>query len=58
MGITLITPGSSLGFVIAFLSAFDRGDQVAIATPGYQLITIFCLRYQTIFGSARAEQGG
>ena len=30
-----ITPGSSLGFAIAFLSAFDRGDRVAIATPGY-----------------------
>ena len=30
-----ITPGSSLGFVIAFLSAFDRGDRIAIATPGY-----------------------
>ena len=30
-----ITPGSSLRFVIAFLSAFDRGDRVAIASPGY-----------------------
>jgi aspartate/methionine/tyrosine aminotransferase len=30
-----ITPGSSLGFAIAFLSAFDRGDRIAIATPGY-----------------------
>ena len=30
-----ITPGSSLGFVIAFLSAFDKGDRVAIASPGY-----------------------
>ena len=30
-----ITPGSSLGFVIAFLSAFDRGDRIAIASPGY-----------------------
>ena len=30
-----ITPGSSLGFGIAFLSAFDRGDRIAIATPGY-----------------------
>lgn len=30
-----ITPGSSIGFVIAFLSAFDRGDKIAITTPGY-----------------------
>ena len=30
-----ITPGSSLGFVIAFLSAFNEGDRVAIVSPGY-----------------------
>ncbi len=30
-----ITPGSSLGFVMAFLSAFDKGDRIAIASPGY-----------------------
>lgn len=30
-----ITPGSSLGFAIAFLAAFDLGDRIAIATPGY-----------------------
>ena len=30
-----VTPGSSLGFAIAFLSAFNQGDCVAIATPGY-----------------------
>jgi aspartate/methionine/tyrosine aminotransferase len=30
-----ITPGSSLGFAIAFLAAFDAGDHIAIATPGY-----------------------
>ncbi len=30
-----VTPGSSLGFAIAFLSAFNQGDRVAIATPGY-----------------------
>ena len=30
-----VTPGSSLGFGIAFLSAFDKGDRIAIATPGY-----------------------
>jgi aspartate/methionine/tyrosine aminotransferase len=30
-----ITPGSSLGFAISFLAAFDPGDHIAIATPGY-----------------------
>ena len=30
-----ITPGSSLGFAISFLAAFDLGDHIAIATPGY-----------------------
>ena len=30
-----VTPGSSLGFAISFLSAFDVGDHIAIATPGY-----------------------
>lgn len=40
-GITLpverifVTTGSSAGFVLAFLSAFDAGDRVALATPGY-----------------------
>ena len=30
-----VTPGSSLGFALAFLAAFDRGDRIALATPGY-----------------------
>ena len=30
-----VTPGSSLGFALAFLAAFDRGDRIAITTPGY-----------------------
>lgn len=30
-----ITTGSSAGFNLAFLSLFDPGDRVAIATPGY-----------------------
>ncbi len=29
------TTGSSAGFNLAFLAAFDAGDRVAIATPGY-----------------------
>lgn len=30
-----ITTGSSAGFQLAFLSAFDVGDRVALASPGY-----------------------
>lgn len=30
-----ITTGSSGGFVLAFLAAFDPGDRVALARPGY-----------------------
>ena len=29
------TTGSSAGFLLAFLSAFDPGDRVALAAPGY-----------------------
>ena len=29
------TTGSSAGFVLAFLAAFDPGDRVALAAPGY-----------------------
>ena len=31
----LVTTGSSGGFLLAFLSAFDVGDRVAMACPGY-----------------------
>jgi aspartate/methionine/tyrosine aminotransferase len=31
----VITTGSSGSFVLAFLAAFDQGDRVALATPGY-----------------------
>ncbi|WP_029138496.1 pyridoxal phosphate-dependent aminotransferase [Nakamurella lactea] len=30
-----LTTGSSSGFILAFLSAFDTGDRVAMARPGY-----------------------
>jgi len=30
-----VTTGSSGGFLLAFLSAFDAGDRVALASPGY-----------------------
>ncbi|MBU0725996.1 MAG: pyridoxal phosphate-dependent aminotransferase [Alphaproteobacteria bacterium] len=29
------TPGSSGGFILAFLAAFEPGDRVALAAPGY-----------------------
>ncbi len=31
----IVTTGSSGGFLLAFLAAFDEGDRVAIARPGY-----------------------
>ena len=30
-----VTTGSSAGFTLAFLAAFDPGDRVAVTTPGY-----------------------
>jgi aspartate/methionine/tyrosine aminotransferase len=34
-GSVAVTTGSSGGFVLAFLAAFDAGDRVALARPGY-----------------------
>ncbi|MDA1088746.1 MAG: pyridoxal phosphate-dependent aminotransferase [Proteobacteria bacterium] len=34
-GRIVVTTGSSGGFVLAFLSAFEAGDRVALASPGY-----------------------
>ncbi|MCG8355793.1 MAG: pyridoxal phosphate-dependent aminotransferase [Kiloniellales bacterium] len=31
----MVTPGSSGGFLLSFLAAFDPGDRVALAAPGY-----------------------
>ena len=31
----VVTTGSSCGFILSFLSAFDPGDRVALAQPGY-----------------------
>ena len=31
----VVTTGSSAGFVLGFLAAFDPGDRIALATPGY-----------------------
>ncbi|HUZ73620.1 MAG TPA: aminotransferase class I/II-fold pyridoxal phosphate-dependent enzyme [Stellaceae bacterium] len=34
-GRIVVTTGSSAGFILAFLAAFDPGDRVALAAPGY-----------------------
>ncbi|MGB6343303.1 MAG: aminotransferase class I/II-fold pyridoxal phosphate-dependent enzyme, partial [Xanthobacteraceae bacterium] len=31
----VVTTGSSAGFMLAFLAAFEPGDRVAVALPGY-----------------------
>ena len=31
----MVTTGSSGAFVVSFLAAFDAGDRVAMAAPGY-----------------------
>jgi aspartate/methionine/tyrosine aminotransferase len=31
----IVTTGSSAGFILSYLAAFDPGDQVAFAVPGY-----------------------
>ena len=54
----VVTPGSSMGFVLAFLAAFDRGDKIALPTPGYpayrNLLT--ALGLEPVLIPARAEQ--
>ncbi|WP_435201934.1 pyridoxal phosphate-dependent aminotransferase [Janibacter sp. GS2] len=43
-----VTTGSSGGFVLAFLAAFDHGDRVALARPGYPA-------YRNILGGLGCE---
>lgn len=54
-----ITPGSSLGFALAFLSAFDRGDRIALATPGYPAYRnlMLALGIEPVNIPARADEG-
>ncbi|MGB2028297.1 MAG: pyridoxal phosphate-dependent aminotransferase [Candidatus Puniceispirillaceae bacterium] len=54
-----ITPGSSLGFALAFLAAFDRGDRIALATPGYPAYRnlMLALGIEPMMMPARAEDG-
>ena len=54
-----ITPGSSLGFALAFLCAFDRGDRIALATPGYPAYRnlMLALGIEPVNMPARADEG-
>jgi aspartate/methionine/tyrosine aminotransferase len=68
----VVTSGSSAGFVLAFLAAFDPGDRVALASPAYpayrNILTALGLvpveleagpdeRYQLTLDRLRAETG-
>src|SRR4051794_7311758 len=68
-----VTTGSSGGFVLAFLAAFDVGDRVALAVPGYpayanilaalgcEVVTLPCgpeTRYQPTVAQLDAIEGG
>ncbi|MEL0196922.1 MAG: aminotransferase class I/II-fold pyridoxal phosphate-dependent enzyme [Rhodobiaceae bacterium] len=55
----VITPGSSLAFALSFLAAFDRGDRIALATPGYPAYRnlMLALGIEPILLPARAAQG-
>jgi len=55
----VVTPGSSLGFVLAFLAAFDRGDRIAIATPGYPAYRnlLLALGLEPVLMPSRATEG-
>jgi aspartate/methionine/tyrosine aminotransferase len=55
----VVTPGSSLGFALAFLAAFDRGDRIALATPGYPAYRnlMLALGIEPMLLPARADDG-
>lgn len=44
----IVTTGSSGGFVLSFLAAFEAGDRVALASPGYPA-------YRNILGAVGVE---
>jgi len=48
VGRIVVTTGSSGGFLLSFLSAFDQGDRVALAAPGYPC-------YRNILGALGVE---
>ena len=54
-----ITVGSSTAFALAFLSAFDEGDRIAIPNPGYPAYRnlMMGLGLEPVLLSVGAEQG-
>ena len=54
-----VTLGSSLGFALAFLGAFDRGDRIALANPGYPAYRnlMMALGLETVLLPSRAAEG-
>lgn len=54
-----VTTGSSTAFSLAFLSAFDAGDRVAMALPGYPAYRNILSAYglETVFIEAGIETG-
>ena len=54
-----ITPGSSLGFALSFLAAFDHGDRIALPTPGYPAYRnlMLALGLEPVLMPARAAEG-
>lgn len=55
-GRIVVTTGSSGGFVLAFLAAFEAGDRVALASPGYpcyrNILTAFGVEPVTLLADA------
>ncbi len=54
-----VTLGSSLGFTLAFLGAFDRGDRIALANPGYPAYRniMLALGLEPVLLPSRAAEG-
>ena len=54
-----VTSGASGGFVLAFLAAFDAGDRVAVADPGYPCYrnTLAALDMEVVRVETRLEHG-
>ena len=55
----VVTSGSSCGFIIAFIAAFDAGDRVALITPTYPAYRNFlkALNVEIIEIEGKAEDG-
>lgn len=54
----VVTNGSSAGFILAFLAAFDAGDRLAMAVPGYPAYrnTAKALDLEAVFIRSGPEQ--